>query len=472
MNGRGQFDSNETARAVMRPARRLDSLRFFYRYPIFLLFFGPPLFRDGLKGFDTSQAHFDIWNVLQIALLGAIALRATLRLLSKETIFLIKRVRSLFTYMILLGVLFSFSVLYSPGKAVSAEFCFLYFVDLVCIVEFVVDAYTDPPDWMQCIFKLRLIALLLCLIALLCLPTHPAWVLSESNEGVVRLMGGGICSMGAVLPLIILVSAYSFLYKLESRAKSAFLFLFAGVGLLVSQMRGAELVVLMLLLVTVSWWAKSRRSAHFMVAGGLTLAVLGVGILFAVGGTDRLWNKFNRGQDTFTILTASGRTVYWRDVLVYCVSHPWGMGYIAGVRHMQFGIYKDNLHANLNAPGGTDNSYMQALTDVGWISLGAYLLILGKLFEIAWGLAGKKGAADDRNPRGHHAMRCLLLLYSSCLLSAMESSDFVTPLRQEFYLQNVLIAILLGAFTTATVASRARAYGQAVMPADQRLAPC
>ncbi len=399
---------------------------------------------------------------MQVAWIGAIALCASVRLLKKGTLALTKRSRSVLALMIALGVLFVISVLYSQGRTLSAEFSLLYFADLICIIEFVIDTYTNPPDWLQCIFQLRLVAIILNLLVLICIAIQPALVMNgDPYSSEVRLMGGSVCAEAVFLPIIMLVSAYSFLYGLESRAKSAILFLLGMGGLLVAQIRGADLIVLGLLFVIATWWARSSRNTSRLFAGGLVFAVLAFGALVATVGAGEIWTQFNRGQDVSNLFTASGRTIYWQDVIDYSVSHPWGMGYIAGIRHMQFGVHKANLHSDLTNPGGTDDAYMQTLTDAGWLSLGLYLLILGELFLTIWMLASRKSAVEYRDPRMRHAMRCLFLLFACCLLEAIEGSGFAVPLQQEFYLQNVLVAMILGASTTVTLAARARRYKSA-----------
>jgi hypothetical protein len=55
-----------------------------------------------------------------------------------------------------------------------------------------------------------------------------------------------------------------------------------------------------------------------------------------------------------------------------------------------------------------------------------------------------------------HATHCALLLLAFCLVDGMENSDFVLPLRQEFYMQNILIAIILGISVRMIIAARQR----------------
>jgi hypothetical protein len=185
--------------------------------------------------------------------------------------------------------------------------------------------------------------------------------------------------------------------------------------------------------------------------------ILLAGAFVGTIGPDRLWNRFNRGLGSESFFTASGRTIYWRDVIVYSVSHPQGMGYIAGIRRQHFGKYAANLHSDLTNVGGTDNSYMQTLSDAGWLSLGVYLIYLGKVFFFGRRFAMKSKRTMDADAlRIWHALRCALLLFLFCLIGQIEGSDFVLPLRQEFYVQIVIIVLILGASCDLLFRERSR----------------
>ena len=75
------------------PRRRLSFLRFLVRYPIFILAFGPPVFR-GKEGIDITQGQVDIWSFLQAGLLCAVTFRTVLRLAAAESILIPKQIPS------------------------------------------------------------------------------------------------------------------------------------------------------------------------------------------------------------------------------------------------------------------------------------------------------------------------------------------------------------------------------------------
>lgn len=430
--------------------RRMSTIRFFLSYPMFLLAFGPPEFKPPVIGVDTSQAHFDVWNVFQVGWISAIALRAIIRLTTARSIVMPRQIRSVLKIAFILGVLFAVSVLYSPGRVISAEYCVLYFLNLACVVEFIAGAQRNPPDWIQCIFQLRLVALLLVAAVLLTLFVAPILVLHQDG----RLMGGAIASMPFYCPIIAIISAYTFLHSLESRVRAGLYFMFGVAGTVVTQTRGAELsLAFILLMIGVSWAKRGRRSAHLAVSGTMALAVL-AGALVAIFGADTIWQDFNRGQGADTLVTASGRTGVWEDQVMYCVTHPQGMGYIAGVRAFHRRDYSTNLHAALTNIGGTDNSYMEVLTDAGWLALVLYVTYIFKTLQLGWRFAGRKAGMMRTDSAMYHLLNCALFLMAFCLAEGVESSKYVIPLFGPFYAQNILIAVLLAASGNALISAR------------------
>jgi O-antigen ligase len=436
---------------------RLSSLKFFLRYPIFLLAFGPPQIKAAIVGVDTSQAHFDIWNVISVGWISVIALRAILRLVAMRSILIPKQIQSVLKLAFFLGLLDLASVAYSPGRVISTEYVILYFFNLICMLEFIVDVYRNPPNWMQCIFQLRLVALMLFALVLLTLAFAPSLVMGIVPGSGIRLMGGTVASMPIVCPLIAIISAYTFLHSLESRTRAALFFLLGLAGTLAIQSRGVEISLLVVLLAMAIGWAKSSvRSAQTLIAGGMFALLIG-GVVLGVVGGGRIWNIFNRGADTENFLTASGRTRLWEYQIEYLLSHPQGMGYIAGVRAFRLPNLGTDLHAALTLLGGTDNSYMEVLTDAGWLALALYLLLLVRTVALGWRFAKKDAsAAFASDIFVRHPIRCALWLLTYCLGEGMESSVYVIPLRQEFYIQSILIAIILGVSANILVASRPR----------------
>ncbi|MGA2536513.1 MAG: O-antigen ligase family protein [Terracidiphilus sp.] len=429
-------------------------MRFFLRYPIFLLAFGPPEFKPPIVGIDTSKAHFDAWNVIQVSWLSVVALRAILRLVGGRPILMTRQIRSVLKLAFILGFLFLASVAYSPGRVISAEYCFLYFLNLTCIVEFVSESYRKPPDWMQCIFQLRLVSTLLTATVLLTAFLAPTLVIQGNN----RLMGGSVAAVPLYSPLIAITSAYSFLHSLEPRIRSGLFFLL-GLGCTVAtQTRGVEISLLAILAMAVIGWGKMRRQFAFIVASGLMAATLFSCVAIEVIGGPRIWQAFNRGQDTETLITASGRTGVWQDQILYCVSHPEGMGYIAGVRAFHRRDYATNLHAALTNIGGTDNSYIEVLTDAGWPALAIYLAILSRTIFLGWRFSRKRELRGSPwlSASRCHPLRCSLLLLLFCLAEGTESSTYVIPMSGSFYCQNILLSIILGISTGMVIGSRSR----------------
>jgi hypothetical protein len=443
----------------IRSSGTLSFWRFFLRYPIFLLAFGPPILRP-TAGIDATKGIIDFWSVLQVVWIGAIGARAIYRLANEKSIQMPRQVRSVYRYVFLLGLLFLFSATYSPSRSVSAAYAFLYFLTMISFVEFIVDVYRNPPDWMQCLIHLRMVFFLLFLLVLAILPFFPTLIMVLIPGVGLRLGGGVVAPVTVICPAIALISLYTFLHALESKARSAFFFMVGIGGTFVTQSRGAEISLLASMMLVGLIWARSgRRNNYLFIASSFATILLSAAALAVIGG-GRLWTLFNRGQSIQGIESASGRTDIWKFVLHYCMAHPMGMGYIAGFRVIFREYYTLGLQVDPTHIGNAHNTFLEVLADAGWLALAVYLLILGKIMFLGWRYARKRTifsvASDDRT---RNALRCAMVLLFSCLATGMESADFDVPLRSPFYLQNIYIAIILGISVGMIAASRNRHRG-------------
>jgi hypothetical protein len=323
--------------------------------------------------------------------------------------------------------------------------------------------YRTPPDWMQCIFQLRLVALILTGLVFVTLLVAPEMVMRVTAGVGIRLSGGTIGPVGYLCPLIAIVSAFAWLERLESRVRAGFYFGIGVAGTFLAQSRGFEICLLLILAVLVVGRARKRRSAAQMLIAASLAAVLLLSFLLTVVNGEQIWSTLNHGQSAAEIASASGRTDVWKELIAYCLSHPQGLGYIAGMRHSTLGAAGPSLHASLHALGGTDNAYMEVLADAGWLALGLYLMWLGKIamlgvrtLKYAGQHRGRYGRSHAAGPSLALATRCTLLLLLFCGIEGMESSEYVIPMMVPFYLQNTLIAILLGLWTSVVLAERRR----------------
>jgi len=447
-----RIEDNEFAIPGVKRRRRDSLLKFVLRYPIFLLAFGPPILRS--SAVDATKGMIDVWSLLQLGLLFPVAIRAMYRLASAEFFPIPKKVRSILRLCFLLGMVFLASAVYSPSRFVSVAYSGFYFLTLICVVEFVVDVYKDPPDWLQCVFNLRHISLLLLAAVLLVLPFRPGIVLTPVERAGIRFLGGSVAPVPLIGPMIAIISAYNFLHRIESKGRSAFFFLVGLIATLITQARGAELALLVALVVLGAGWARTGRRFTYFFLFSFMAFILFLGGAAGVIGGDRIWSVFNRGQSAEGIASASGRTDYWKYVINYCMVHPQGMGYVAGFRT----IFKEESGVlNADHIGNAHNTYMQALADAGWLALVIYLALLIKIILLGWRFAKTNlllNAAS--NSRSYHAIRCTLVLLVFCLAEGMDGADFSVPLRVAFYWQNILIAMILGMSTSLIVASRVR----------------
>jgi len=139
------------------------------------------------------------------------------------------------------------------------------------------------------------------------------------------------------------------------------------------------------------------------------------------------------------------------------MSHTQGLGYVSGIRTFHGGAFLQNLHGRLSLGGGTDNAYMATLADAGWLALAFYLITIAKTAALGWRFANKdtlEGFVQGSASR--HALQCALFLLLFFVVEALDASEFVVPLRQPFYIQNIVIAIILGACASMRFAARSR----------------
>jgi hypothetical protein len=442
-----------------KPSQRLSFLKFFARYPILLLLFGPPIFRasDALKGVDTSQAHFDLWNIFQVGWLAVPTARAIFRLIFAQSLSIPKQIQAVLRLALFLGLLYLISAIYSPGRVVSAEFAILYFFTMICVVEFVVDVYRNPPNWVQCLFQLRLVAVLGLIIILLTLPFRPALVLNVIQGAGIRLLGGTVGNTALLGSVIAIISAYAFLHSLESKALSMFLFLVGLAATLITQWRGAEIALFLLFPILGFQWAKtSGRATYLFISGSIASILLAAVAVTAIGG-DKVWKTFNRGQGVAAITSASGRTEMWSFAFTYCLKHPWGMGYVSGFRYLFTRALDFYFGNDVSRLGNCHNSFVQVLADAGWLALALYLVMNFRVVALAWRFAKKYVLVSFTTENGApHAIRCALMLLFFCFVDGMDTSEFDIPLRQPFYFQCIIVAIILGACARMLMASRIR----------------
>jgi O-antigen ligase len=293
-------------------------------------------------------------------------------------------------------------------------------------------------------------------LVVMALVVAPGLVLGFDNG--MRLAGGSIGNVHVICPFIAIVSAYSYLYSLEPRRSSVFWFLVGIIGTLLTRSRGAEIALFSVLCILGFIWARRNlRSASFFATIALLFSLL-ISFIFATGNSGKLWQKFNRGGDAENVVTLSGRTDTWVEVISYCMRHPQGMGYIAGLRasHFTAGSQGPVMHKM----GGTDNSYFETLADGGWLGLALYLLIIAKVFHLGWRQVRNRRRTDqDRNGMDadvicRHAISCSLLLLAFCLTDAIDGSEFALPMLQPYYFQWITLAILMGAASTVILSRR------------------
>ncbi|MGD0548646.1 MAG: O-antigen ligase family protein, partial [Terracidiphilus sp.] len=428
-----RIDNAASDWAGPRRFTRLTYFKLLTRYPIFLLFFGPPIFRSN-QGIDATKGSLDLWSFFQVALLAAVAFRAVLRLAANQAIIIPKQTQSILRLAIFLGVLFLASAAYSPSHLVSAAYAILYLMTMICVLEFVVDIYRNPPDWMQCLLILRLSSLFLFGLVLLTLLVSPTSVMNVIPGVGIRLSGGAVAPVTVICPLMAIISAFAFLYSLESKALSVFLFLAGLAGTLVTQSRGSELALFFSLAIVVFVWAKTSKRSTYLFIAGLISAILLSAVLAGTVGGERIWNKFNRGEDAASIASASGRTEIWSFVFDYCGKHPQGMGYVAGFRVLFRQHFSLGSGIIVEKIGAAHNAFVDVLAGAGWLALAIYLIMLAKVVAFGWRFAKRRAIATPASDLiSRQAIQCAMILLLFCFAEGMDDSEFSLPLRSAFY---------------------------------------
>jgi O-antigen ligase len=426
------------------------------RYPIFFLAFGPPLFRPG-SGVDITKGQLDLWSFFQAGLLSAVALWSVLHLATTDSILIPKQIRSILRLALYLGLLYLASTAYSPSRLATAAYSILNFFTLICVVEFIADAYRNPPNWIQCLFELRAISLILFVIILLTLAVKPDLVMAVIPGAGIRLIGGAVAPVPLICATIAIISAYSFLHSLESRGRSISFFIVGLAGTLLTQARGCELSLFGCLAILAIEWAKTDRRITYVLISGLMVLILLFGISAAAIGPEHIWKVFNRGESVEGITSASGRTEIWAFVIKYSMTHPLGMGYVDGFRvlfRQHFSLGSGLIVSHI---GNTHNTFVQVLADAGWLALAIYLIMTVKIIRLAWRFAKKQTRPDSSfDSACGHGIRCSLLLLLFCIMYGMGANEFSAPLRAGFYFEYIVIAIILGASARMLVASRAQ----------------
>ena len=261
----------------------------------------------------------------------------------------------------------------------------------------------------------------------------------------IRLLGGGICAVNSICPVIAIISAYSFLHSLESKISSAFFFLASTIGLVASQWRGAEVSLLLVLMVLGVGWARTRKHFAITVVPVAVASVLIAGLVVAAFGPHRVWVRFSHNQELGEFLGGSGRVEQWTALLSYCVRNPQGMGYVAGIRDAYIGQFARGGPWDQSHFAFIDNGYLEVLGDAGWLAFAVYATILIMTAACGWrALKSRSSASVPQIDVNSDSLRCTMLLFMYFLLQQMENSDYAIPLRQSFYLQYIVIAFILG----------------------------
>jgi hypothetical protein len=80
-----------------------------------------------------------------------------------------------------------------------------------------------------------------------------------------------------------------------------------------------------------------------------------------------------------------------------------------------------------------------------------------KIVLLGWHNGKNRGLATVASDvASQQAIQCALVLLVFCFVDGIDSSEFSVPLRAAFYIQNLIVAIILGLSSSMIVSSRAQ----------------
>ncbi len=86
-----------------------------------------------------------------------------------------------------------------------------------------------------------------------------------------------------------------------------------------------------------------------------------------------------------------------------------------------------------------------------------YLILIARIVAVAWRTAKVSSSKTlEYGCAPSHVMVCALALLVFCLVCGITGADFVVPMRASFYFQNIIIAIILGAYARTLIAARVK----------------
>lgn len=424
-----------------RTGRNRSTLRFLLRYPIFLLALGPPVLRTAGVGTDTSQAHADLWSVLQVTWIGAVAANAIYRI--RSSMFIPPQVQGIIRTALLLGVLFAVSILYSPGRTVSAEFALLYFMTWVVVVQFVSDTYTNTQDWIEALRALRRVCVSSYLLIIAVFIISPSMVFTTENGQAFRLTGGAVGSTVILGPVIAFISLYFLLHKLDKSPKNLALVIFGVFGTLASASRGAIFAMLVVMAMISFLWATDSATRRLKLTTSILVLLATSALATLVVGSEKIVTAFHRGQSTAEIAQGSGRSYLWQLAFSLVSESPQGLGYVAGFRHAMANRFDIYFNGDISKLGTAHNTFLQYLLDAGWLGLLCFLLLTLQLALLVHRFI-RKASVRKAASAAYHALCCGTAIELYCLINGIESSAYNIPLQQLFYLQHIAYALILG----------------------------
>ena len=183
----------------------------------------------------------------------------------------------------------------------------------------------------------------------------------------------------ALVPAFSLLMYFAWQGNFKLRMLSAVLGVFIANGLVLINSRGSFLGVVSSLGIFIMFMIFSK----YQQKGQKLMAIFVIVLAVCLGGyvaDDSFWERMN----TLTNLedekeSGSSRTVFWMATLDMLESHPFGMG--AKGFNVLSALYIDKEYMAGSTNKTVHSSWFQGLSEVGWIGMAIFLLMMYKLFR-------------------------------------------------------------------------------------------
>ncbi len=413
-------------------------IKYFKKFPLLLLLFGPPVLRLDVRAADASlRTNIDIWILIQIGLFLSLGLLSLHKIISNWTTYkkflFIKRVKNFITILLLFIIFLFGSCFLSPNFKITFAFSFLFFITLISGIQFTFEFIsTNEVTTVDMLKTIRFVCIFLLAIVTIMLLTYPNFVSSSQQYYGLRVLGGRVANVPLISFIILVITCYGFIFydSFDPKPKSIF-YLFISLLFIYLAKTRAFYFTSIFFLIWIGYYAvyKQHKISNVLVVSLMFwfFAIFGVYMLF---NSNQFFSFIVRGdiseQDINSL--SSGRLVIFNWVTTRIQSSPLGIGYIAGFKKEFLNLGYLNGLPTFRI-GNAHNSFFEILIGTGWGGLFFYCLLLSSVLI----LAIKTLAQKTINSYLYDSdIRFLLFLFLTLIITSLVSSDFVIPTYSSF----------------------------------------